>query len=429
MKSKQVMRWNVINELLSVTKRRRFLEIGVQRGICAGHVVEASEKWGVDPHPMSGARRHYGALHKTTSDAFFAKLPPTELFDVIMVDGLHHAEQVLRDVENSLKHLAPGGYIVMHDCNPVSEIAQRVPRAVGVWNGDCWKAMVELRKRADLICFTVDSDHGVGVVRRGVNPEPLTGVPEMKALSYTALERNRSTFVGLTPASRWEERLGSPFEIGRVVVVSAIFGARDQAVRLPTLDVDDCILFTDNEKAPDWTVIRQDAPTNPRLHARRLKTLALDYVDADVVVWIDGRITPLGTPIRPMLRRALRTAAVASYPHPWRTCVYEEARECALLGLAPKGDLEAQTEAYAAAGFPRGAGLWNTMVVARRRTDATVELGRNWWAEIEKHSVRDQVSFPYVLWQAGMKCNPLGHDVYAQGSSLQFSRGYHRNGD
>jgi hypothetical protein len=32
----------------------------------------------------------------------------------------NHADQVSKDIENSLNHLHHNGFIVMHDCNPVS---------------------------------------------------------------------------------------------------------------------------------------------------------------------------------------------------------------------------------------------------------------------------------------------------------------------
>ncbi|MCK5641687.1 MAG: class I SAM-dependent methyltransferase, partial [Gammaproteobacteria bacterium] len=134
---RHLMRWDVINELLATTAETRFLEIGVQAGLC-GAKIRASRKWGVDPEPKRGAETRYDRFHRGGSDAFFASLPSAERFDVVFVDGLHHWEQVSRDVDNALRHLADGGFVVLHDCCPTSELAQRVPRETGIWNGDCW---------------------------------------------------------------------------------------------------------------------------------------------------------------------------------------------------------------------------------------------------------------------------------------------------
>jgi SAM-dependent methyltransferase len=201
-----LFRWDIINALLGTTAQKRFLEIGVQRGIC-GSKVRAKTKVGVDPNPIPPAGRHYTQLYRAPSDNFFVDIAPDTRFDVVLVDGLHHADQVLRDVDNALRHLSDDGVIVLHDCNPQSEAAQRVPREVGVWNGDCWRAMVALRQRPDLDCFTVDTDHGVGIVRRRPNPNPLPAVGE---LSYAALTRDRRGLLNLVSPRAWEERLGGP---------------------------------------------------------------------------------------------------------------------------------------------------------------------------------------------------------------------------
>ena len=48
-----------------------------------------------------------GGTHRMTSDAYFAK--NTLTYDVIFIDGLHDAIQVLKDVENARKVLNEGG--------------------------------------------------------------------------------------------------------------------------------------------------------------------------------------------------------------------------------------------------------------------------------------------------------------------------------
>lgn len=420
------MRWDVINALLDVARGKKFLEIGVQAGVC-GARVRATEKWGVDPEARAGASNGYARFFHCGSDEFFAELDPAERFDVVMVDGLHHAEQVERDTLNALRHLAPGGAIVLHDCNPLTEIAQRVPRATGVWNGDCWKAMARLRARGDVDAFTINTDHGVGVVRPRRVVEPLRDLPAV--LEYAHLEADRDRLVGLVEPTRWLQRFGEPFSIGRVALVSAIFGGRDFARPVPPgLGIDAAVLFTDcirPEDAHGWRVIQVESPADPRMEARRIKTLALELVDADVVLWVDGRIRLTGESVRPLLEQALAGADIAGFPHPWRRCAYAEAKECGVLGLAPVADLEAQAEVYRAEGLPPAAGLWNTMVLARRNTPAMVELGRAWWDELQRHTVRDQVSLPYLLWRDGIHCGRLGADVYREGSSMYFDRGSH----
>ena len=419
-----LMRWDVINTLLGSPVGKCYLEIGVQAGGCGAN-IKAQERWGVDPEPVAGAERQYHRFFRGTSDAFFESLAAGQQFDVVFIDGLHHAEQVLRDAENALNRLAPGGAVVLHDCNPHSEIMQRVPRAQEEWTGDCWKALVALRQRPDVDAFVVNADYGIGVVRPKVGATPLQlSTPE---LTYAELERDRKRLLGLTAPERWIERLGPPYALGKVVVVSAIFGHKDRPQRAPTKsDVDKFVMFTDWMAHSSW--VRKNVLTGdePRAVARKYKTLALDYVEADVVVWIDGRVRFSGEPLRPLLTRTLRDTDIAGYPHPDRMSVFEEASVCSRLGLGSTDRLTQQVADYKAEGFEDAGGLWATGVLVRRNTEAMREFGRAWWQQLQKYTMRDQISFPYLLWKHGLRCAPLGQSFCKPGSSKHFVLGEHR---
>ena len=132
-------RTDLINFLIRSFQYQRYLEIGVRNPRHNFNRIDIKEKDGVDP---AGKCRY-----TLTSDLFFEtvapKIPP---YDIILIDGLHLAEQVLRDVTNSLAHLNPGGTIVLHDCNPPSA-AHQVEQYDGKsdWNGTVWKAFVLFR--------------------------------------------------------------------------------------------------------------------------------------------------------------------------------------------------------------------------------------------------------------------------------------------
>ena len=56
-----------------------------------------------------------GGTHRMTSDEYFAT--NTLTYDVIFIDGLHDAVQVLKDVENAREVLNPGGmFCVYEEC-------------------------------------------------------------------------------------------------------------------------------------------------------------------------------------------------------------------------------------------------------------------------------------------------------------------------
>ena len=82
----------------------------------------------------------------------------------MFIDGLHIYHQVKKDIYNSIKCLNKGGIILLHDCLPKNVYDQAVPRCQYNWNGDVWKAIVELRTKKDLDIYTCYADNGIGVI-------------------------------------------------------------------------------------------------------------------------------------------------------------------------------------------------------------------------------------------------------------------------
>jgi len=157
-------RWDIINSFIHKNGSKTYLEVGLQSGICRDHIMVSPEnKTTVDPDSRAN-----NPTHQMTSDEFFNQNKDT--FDVIFIDGLHHGDQVLKDIENSLKILNEGGMIFCHDMLPVEEEHARVPRPMPeyIWNGDCYKSWFKLMgTRSDLEMFIVERDHGVGVIKKG----------------------------------------------------------------------------------------------------------------------------------------------------------------------------------------------------------------------------------------------------------------------
>lgn len=158
-RSGSMSRMDVINALIEKNNYKTYLEIGCQNDICF-NAIKCEVKIGVDPEK--------GGTHRMTSDKFFDTHKHSN-FDIIFVDGLHHSEQVYKDILNSLQILNEGGIILCHDMIPSSEEAQIVPRITKHWNGDCWKAFVALRCNNDgeyLEMKTIQTDCGLGIIRK-----------------------------------------------------------------------------------------------------------------------------------------------------------------------------------------------------------------------------------------------------------------------
>jgi hypothetical protein len=155
-----MQRYDIINTLIKKYNYTSYLEIGVQQKKNWGQII-CENKIGVDPDPS------VQTTYNLTSDDFF-RLRKEFTFDLVFIDGLHESEQVYRDIINSLDILNEGGTIVCHDMLPIDEKSQLVPRQTKCWMGDVWKSFVKLRyERDDLEMYTVDTDCGCGIIKRG----------------------------------------------------------------------------------------------------------------------------------------------------------------------------------------------------------------------------------------------------------------------
>ena len=151
-------RWDLIEYLIKKYNYTNYLEIGCDRDQLFSK-VKIQNKIGVDP--FSG-----GTVRKT-SDKFF--LENNEKFDIVFIDGLHIYSQVKKDILNSVQCLKPNGIVLVHDCMPDSIGKQAVPRYKMQWNGDVWKAIVDLRQHDNLEIFTCEIDQGIGIISNKKN--------------------------------------------------------------------------------------------------------------------------------------------------------------------------------------------------------------------------------------------------------------------
>jgi hypothetical protein len=193
-------RTEIINGLIKKNNYTSYLEIGVNTPAQPGYNwvgVNIPLKHGVDPN--------VDTTYKMTSDEFFEK-HITQKYDIVFVDGLHLHEQVYRDIINSLNNLNENGVIVVHDCNPVTEITQRRERASDSWHGDVWKAIVQLRmENLELEIYTVNTDEGCGIIKKG--KQELLIVNENENYNeYSFLEKNREKAINLISIETFKEK-------------------------------------------------------------------------------------------------------------------------------------------------------------------------------------------------------------------------------
>lgn len=151
-------RYDIIKKLIEKNNYQSYLEIGVLDNETFNNLPNLKIKDSVDPNGQ--------AKYTMTSDEYFAS-HCTNTYDIVFIDGLHLAEQVLKDIENSLSRLNKGGIIVVHDCLPNYEWEQIREGISGrPWTGDVWKTFADLRYRDDLKMCVVNTDCGCGLIQK-----------------------------------------------------------------------------------------------------------------------------------------------------------------------------------------------------------------------------------------------------------------------
>lgn len=159
---------DLINYIAKKITAKSYLEIGVFNPEHNYNKIDIPDKVGVDPDPNAKASICL------SSDEYFKTFSKFGIkFNVIFIDGLHHADQVKKDIINAWEMLTDGGVIVIHDSNPHSEHITHVPRDNREWTGDVYKTICQITSPK----FTVDFDYGNCVLRK--NGQPLEFSPEL----------------------------------------------------------------------------------------------------------------------------------------------------------------------------------------------------------------------------------------------------------
>jgi len=92
-------------------------------------------------------------------------------------------------------------------------------------------------------------------------------------------------------------------------------------------------------------------------------------------------------------------SAFVCFRHPWRQCVYDEAREVISLHFDKPERVNTQMGRYRKLGYPKGNGLWKGAFLLRRHNDpAVIPMMETWFEHVRSYSHRDQLSLPIAAW-------------------------------
>lgn len=176
-------RSDTINTLIRQNKYTSYLEVGLGDGEHFRTVVCRYKK-GVDIIPCPNI-----FTEQIDSDSFFAK--NTTTFDIIFIDGLHHADQVERDIRNAYKVTNKNGIILVHDIKPHNEQMTKVPRETESWTGDVFKAWYGfIKANPHIKTGYFDEKYGLGAIYKTEGTDIVDDEFTLYDLSYESYRDN-----------------------------------------------------------------------------------------------------------------------------------------------------------------------------------------------------------------------------------------------
>jgi hypothetical protein len=168
-----------LNTLIKTLGFTRYLEIGVYTGATFLQ-VSAEHRTGVDPNFRFEFEKHKNPATRffsMTSDEYFLRLAPNDMFDVFFVDGLHTFEQTFRDFCCSLSCAHSRSIWLIDDTvpnDPYSALpnhgdAMRFRAETGSsdlsWHGDVYKTVFAIHDFFPMLSYCT--------INTGGNPQTL----------------------------------------------------------------------------------------------------------------------------------------------------------------------------------------------------------------------------------------------------------------
>lgn len=188
-----------------------------------------------------------------------------------------------------------------------------------------------------------------------------------------------------------------------VAVVTGLYGGYGRLVDPPAQTLDArWVAVTDEEHDSEvWDVVVEPRSVRPRLAAKIPKCMPWNYADADTYVWIDASCRLRSAHALEDLVGWAAGSPVSQFVHPFRDCIYDEARASIAMPKYRGQPLQWQVDHYRSRGHPAHGGLWATGVIVYRPRAGVDVAGftASWLAEQTAWSDQDQLSEPVVLAQ------------------------------
>jgi hypothetical protein len=191
------------------------------------------------------------------------------------------------------------------------------------------------------------------------------------------------------------------------LVITSITGNKDVLVD-PDTSFDNCtyVAFVDeiNHNLSVWNQVKNHEfsmidPLRHRRNAKAEKILCIPQVmdtAFDYIIWHDGTHQLAMNPEN--IINKYGDADMYLFRHAQRRCLYQEIAAVLEAKLDNEDLVKSQMEFYQRVGMPPYFGLYEMGCYIRKVNQITIDFGLAWFEQVCKFSSRDQLSFPFVLW-------------------------------
>ena len=213
----------------------------------------------------------------------------------------------------------------------------------------------------------------------------------------------------------------------KIAVVTSSIGSNKLLDPIPFEGVDYHAFIDDNTANDKWTIhpvidFSSDPIYKNRRNAKVYKILPFTFLpEYDYYFWVDSTHILEKNPFE-VIDKYLIDSDVAVFKHPERNCIYSEGKIVVDIKYDHPNLVEDQLDFYRDIGYPENNGLYELPARVQRNTELTQRMGWMWWEQICMFSSRDQISFPFVCNQLGIKPSILpgrantirGNDIMPQ---------------
>jgi Protein of unknown function (DUF616) len=172
--------------------------------------------------------------------------------------------------------------------------------------------------------------------------------------------------------------------------------------------LDQATLSAHSSRSRGWRITTSDpAPEmgDPHRRSRYYKINSHHVLpEAPFSLWVDasiGIVCPYS--LSRLAELFLSDHDLCVFSHDQRQSIYEEAEACKIAQLDDPAVIDAQVARYRFDGLPSESGLIEAPILLRRHSTKMMAINDAWWAEIQRGSRRDQLSFNYVAWLNGFR--------------------------